>query len=177
MSAFEADRFNRSRTSPNPVVSGELPVKPFVARRLTTIPKKLLQHLCRATGQHSAADLHLMIQTRVIYHLQNRMDGARFGIVGTIHQAADASMNGRSRAHGARLNCSKQFAVAEPVITDVSSRFAQRHDFGMRGWIAVGEVAIPSSPNHTPGAHHNRSHRDFARLQRALSAAQGFFHP
>ena len=118
-----------------------------------------------------------MIQTGVIHHLQNRMDGARLRVIGTVHQAVDAGMNCRSRAHGARLNCSKQFAVDEPVVTDVSSRLAQRDDFSVSGWIAVGEVAIPSSSNHAPCAHHDRSHRHFASLERALGAAESFLHP
>jgi hypothetical protein len=63
------------------------------------------------------------------------------------------------------------------VITKVSSRLAQGHDFSMSGWIVVGEVAIPSSSNHAPCAHNDRSHRHFARLQCALGAAEGFFHP
>ena len=118
-----------------------------------------------------------MIQTGVIHHLQYRMDGACLRIVGTIYQAADAGMDCRSGAHGARLNCNKQFAVDEAVVTDVSSRLAQGHDFSVSGWIAVGEVAIPSPSNHTPLAHHDRSHWDFVRLQRALGAAKSLLHP
>jgi hypothetical protein len=118
-----------------------------------------------------------MIQTGAIHHLQKRMDGTRFGIVGAVHQAPDARMNCRSRTHGARLNCSKQFAVAKPVVTEVSSRFAQRHDFRVRARIVVGKVAIPASSHYATGAHHHCSYRHFARLQGALRAAQGFFHP
>jgi hypothetical protein len=111
-----------------------------------------------------------MIQTGVIRHLQNRMDGACLRVVGAEYQAAEVGMNGRSGAHGARLNCSKQFAVAKPVIPDVSSCLAQRHDFRMGGGIAVGEVAIPASPNHAPCAHNDRTHRHFAGLECALGA-------
>ena len=118
-----------------------------------------------------------MIQGGVVCHLQNRMDGACFWVIGAVHQAADAGMNGRSRAHGARLNCNKQLAVAEAVVTGVSSRFAQGHDFSVGGGIAVGEILIPSSSDYASGAHHYRSYRHFARLQGALGAAQGFFHP
>jgi len=146
-------------------------------QRLTALPEKFLHHLRRTSGQYAAPDVHLMIQTGVIHHLQNRMDGACLRVVGTVHQAADAGMHCRSRAHGARLNCSKQFAVPESVVTEVSSRLAQRHDFSMSGWIGVGEVAIPSSSNHAPFAHHDRSHRHFTRFQCALGAAEGFFHP
>jgi|HubBroStandDraft_6_1064221.scaffolds.fasta_scaffold242716_2 hypothetical protein len=118
-----------------------------------------------------------MIQTGVIHHLQNRMDAACLRVIGTVHQAAEAGVNCRSRTHGARLNCSKQFAVDEPVVTDVSSRLAQRHDFSVSGWIAVGEVAIPSSSNHAPLAHRDRTHRHFASLERAPGAAESFLHP
>jgi hypothetical protein len=118
-----------------------------------------------------------MIQTGVIHHLQNRMDGACLRVIGTVHQAADAGMDGRSRAHGARLNCGKQLAVDEPVVTDVSSRLAQRDDFCVSGWIAVCEVTIPSSSNHAPFAHRDRSHRHFASLERAPGAAESFLHP
>jgi hypothetical protein len=105
------------------------------------------------------------------------MDGACLGVIGTVHQTTDTGVNCRSRAHGARLNCSKQFAVTEPVVTEVSSCLAQRYDLSMSGGIAVGEITIPSLSNHSPGAHHDGSHRHFARLQGALGAAQGFLHP
>src|ERR1035438_918002 len=77
-------------------------------RRLTALSKKFLQHLRRTSRQYSALNLHLMIQAGMIQYLQNRMDGAGLRIVGTIHQAANAGMHRSSRAHGARLNCSKQ---------------------------------------------------------------------
>src|SRR6202162_658775 len=87
-------------------------------QRLTAVFKEKLQQLCRTSGQHPAPDIHLMMQTGVVHHLQNRMDGACLRVVGTIHQTADASENCRSRAHGARLNCSEQFAVDKPVVAD-----------------------------------------------------------
>jgi len=118
-----------------------------------------------------------MIQAGVIYYLQNRMDCTRLWIVGAIYQTADASMHRSSRAHGARLNCSKQFAVAEPVISDVSSRLAQRHDFRMRGGVVVGEIAIPSSSHDASRAYDHRSHGYFSGIERTLGAAEGLDHP
>src|SRR6202158_2109391 len=134
MSAFEADRFNHSRTSPEQklsVISCQSSVKssgPLPSRndqRLTTLPKKLLQDVCRTSGQYPAPDVHLMIQTGVIHHLQNRMDGACLRVIGTVGQGGGAGMHWRCPAHGARLNSSKQFEVDEPVVTDVSSRLAE----------------------------------------------------
>src|SRR5258708_5414029 len=105
------------------------------------------------------------------------MNSARLWVIGTIHQTADASKNCRARAHGARLNCSKQFTVDEAVVTDVSSRLTQGYDLGVSGCIVIDEVAIPSPSNHAALAHDDRSHGHVARLQSALGAAQGFFHP
>lgn len=118
-----------------------------------------------------------MIQSGVIHYLQNRMDGARLRIVGAVHQAAEAGMDSRSRAHGAGLNRGKQFAVAEAVIPESASRLAQRYDFGVSRRIAVGKIAIPTASRDAALAHHYRSHRHFARLQGALGRTQGFFHP
>ncbi len=118
-----------------------------------------------------------MVQTGVIYDPQNRMDSACLRVVGTVYQAADPSMNGRSRTHGARLNCSKQFAVAQSVVTQLSTRLAQCHNLSMGSCVVVGQIAIPSPPHHLPGAHHDRSHRYLSLSQRALRTAQGLFHP
>jgi hypothetical protein len=137
---------------------------------LTEFFEEFLHHLRRASGQYAAPDFHPMIQTRVIHHLQNRMHGACLRVIGAVHQTAEAGMNCGSRAHGARLQRSKQFAVDEPVITDVSSRFAQRHDFGMSCWIVVGEVAIPASSNHASFAQNDGPDRYLARIECALGA-------
>ena len=154
-----------------------LPLRATNSERLTTLSEKLLHQIRRTSGQYSAPDFHLMIQAGVIRHLQNRMDGACLGVVGTVHQAADSGMNCRSRAHGARLNCSKEFAVAKTVIRNVSSGLAQRDDFSVSAGIAVGEVAIPASSDDPPAAHYDGSDRHFTRLQCALGTAQGLLHP
>ena len=139
--------------------------------KLTALSEKLLYHLCRTSGQNAAPDFHLMIQTRVIHHLQNRTHGARLRIIGTVHQTAEAGMNCGSRAHDARLNRSKQFAVDEPVIADVASRLAQRHDFSVSCGIIVGEVAIPASSNHAPFGQNDGSDGYLARIECPLGAA------
>ena len=113
----------------------------------------------------------------MIDHLQNRMDGTGFRVVRSIHQAAEASVNGRSRAHGARLNCSKQFAGAKTMITEVSSGLAQGDHFCVRGGIVVGDIAIPSASDNLTRLHHDRADGHFSSLQGALSAAEGFMHP
>ena len=199
MSAFEADRFNHSRTSPNInclVVTGSgfnlrkvkspyfsyyiSSVSTFCLGRLklfgirknclaasnaidinlacAPLTKKLLEHFRRTARQDAGPNLHTMIQAGVIDHLQHRMDGACFRIFRSVHETRDTGMNCGSRAHRARLNCSKQFAVAKAVITEVSSGLAQGDNFGVRGGIGIGQVAVPASPDDAAGVDNDGSY-------------------
>jgi hypothetical protein len=118
-----------------------------------------------------------MIQAGVIDHLQNRMHCTCLWVLGTVYEATDSGMNRRSGAHRARFDCSKQFAVAEAMVTDVSGGFAQSHNFSMSGGIAVGKIAIPSSADHAAFGDDYRADWHFVRLQGTLGAAQGLVHP
>ena len=176
MSAFEADRFNRSRTSPEgsglwPVISGQR------TQRLATVSKERLQQLRATACQDAAADFYFMVQLRVIQHLHYRMHCARFGIIGAVDQALDPSVHHGSGAHWARFNCSKQVTVFEAMVTDVCTRFTQGDDLCMRGGIGVADVAVPSAANDFSGAHYHCTHGDFAGFKGALCGAQGFLHP
>ena len=79
MSAFEADRFNHSRTSPEnqlSIVSNCLLVKtPLLLfsnfKTLAAISKKFLHNFRRASGQYPAPDYHLVVQSGVVHHLEN----------------------------------------------------------------------------------------------------------
>jgi len=118
-----------------------------------------------------------MIQAGVIHHLQGRMDGTCFWVIGSIDQATNAGMYRRTRAHGARFNCSKQLTVDEAMITEVSTGVAEGHDFRVRGGIAVGEVAVPSAPDYDAFTDDDGSYGNFIGFKGALGTAQGLFHP
>src|SRR6185312_10716961 len=123
MSAFEADRFNHSRTSPrrtNLFSLGRF-FRPALA-------KKSLQQVGAAAGQHSSAYLHLMVQLWVVQHLHYGMDRTSFWIIRTVNQTFNSSMHKRASAHSARFNCSKQLTAAQAVIANRPGGFAQRHD-------------------------------------------------
>jgi hypothetical protein len=47
-----------------------------------------------------------------------------------------------ARTHGARFNCSKQFAVFQTVLADGGALLAQGEDFGVRA--GFGIVAVES---------------------------------
>jgi len=99
-----------------------------------------------------------MIQAGVIDDLQHRMNGAGFRVVRSVYETRDTGVNCGSRAHRARFNCSKQFAVAKAVITEVSSGLAQGDNFGVRGGIGIGQVAVPASPDDAAGVDNDGSY-------------------
>jgi hypothetical protein len=144
---------------------------------LATFSKKLLQDFRGPAGQHAAANLHLVIQAWVIDHPKHGVHGASFRVIGAIDQAANARVNHRPRAHGARLNCSKEFAVDQPVVAEVSTGISQGQNLSMCSWVIVGEVAIPTPAYDSTFANQDGAHRHLSDLQSALRAAEGFFHP
>jgi hypothetical protein len=93
-----------------------------------------------------------MVQLGVVYHLQNRLDGSRLEVGRSVNQAADSSMNCRSRTHGARFNCSKEVAANQTMVSHGSSGFTERDDFGVRAWVFVEEIAIPASSHYVAAA-------------------------
>jgi hypothetical protein len=173
MSAFEADRFNRSRTSPDNSRQVSWQGRP----QLATAFKEPLQQFGATACQDSAADFYFVIQLRVIQHLHYGLHRARFGIVRAVDQAPDPGVHQRSSAHRARFNCSKQVAVGQPMIPYGCARLAQGNDLGMGRRIALGDVAIPAAADDASLAHDYGSDGDFAGFECALRGAESFFHP
>ena len=197
MSAFEADRFNHSRTSPRrTTINCRIPraynalrisVSDSPLRRaqgdarstpyLTAAPKERLQHFRAAAGQHPAANLDRMVQPRMIQDLHHRAHRPRFGVVRAINQTPNPSMHHRARAHGARFNCNKQVAAFQTMVTHGSTSFPQSDDFRVSRGIVICDVPIPSLPHDPTVANDDRSHWNFSCFEGALGAPQGFFHP
>jgi hypothetical protein len=136
-----------------------------------------LQQFCAAASQNSAANLDPVVQLRMIQDLHHRMHRAGFRIVRTIHQTLNPGMHQRPSAHGARFNCSKEVAAFQAMVTNGSTGLPQRDDLGVRGWVHVRNVPVPSAANDAAIADDDRAHRYFSSFQRALGAAKRFFHP
>ena len=86
-------------------------------------------------------------------------------------------MHERAGAHSARLNCSKQGAVFQSVVTNIGTGFAQSDDLGVGRGIGAADVAVPSASYDPVFVNDYCAYRDFASFERALGAAQGFLHP
>jgi len=85
-------------------------------------------------------------------------------------------MNNRSRAHGARLNCNKELAVTQTMVTDVRTRLAQSHDFSMRTGIGIFNIAIPAAAYDVSVLDNQRPHRHFSGFQSTLCQSESLSH-
>lgn len=113
----------------------------------------------------------------MINHRHCRMDRTRFWIVGAIHQPPQAGMHRRPCTHRAGLNCSKQFAAAKAVVTNVPPGFAQGYELGMGSRIVLEDAAIPTASDDLAITHDYGADWHFSGFKRSLSAAEGLFHP
>src|SRR5208282_1563817 len=118
-----------------------------------------------------------MIQARVVQHLHHRMDGPRFRVVRPVHYALYPGMHQGACAHRAWLNCNKELAVFQTVVTQVRAGLPKGDNLSVRRGIGVRKIAIPASADDLARMDHDSTHGNFARFQRALGRAESLFHP
>ena len=104
----------------------------------------------------------------MVQDLHHRSDGACLEVIGPVHQAFQPGMNQRAGTHGARFNCSKQFAAFQTVVAEGGTGFSQGDDLGVGGGIGIGEVAIAAASNDPAVAHDDCAHRNLSRIERSL---------
>jgi hypothetical protein len=146
-------------------------------RPLTTISKEFLQQFGASSRQNAPTDLHAMIQTRMIQHLNYRVHRACFGVIRTVNQTFKAGMHQCPGAHCARFNCSKELAVAQAMVTDVSSSLAQGDDLGVSAGIALSKVTVPASAHDLIITDNDRTYRHFSCFEGTLGSEDGLVHP
>ncbi len=79
----------------------------------------------------------MVVQARMVQNLKHRTDSSGFGILRAVNQPSQARMNHGTGAHGARLNCSKQLAVAQAMVTEVFPGLAESNNLGVSRGIGV----------------------------------------
>jgi hypothetical protein len=139
-------------------------------------PEERLQQLGASACQHAAFDLRAVVQLRVVQDLHNGVDCTRLRIVSAVDQTLYARMYQRSGTHRARLNCSKQLAVSETMVTNDGTGFAQCDDLGVRGGVLARKIAVPAVRKDVAVADHNGAYGHFSHLQSAPRVPQGFQH-
>jgi hypothetical protein len=117
-----------------------------------------------------------MVQTGVIQYLHRRMDGAGLRVIGAIDQALEPGVNQSAGTHRARLNCNKQLAALQAMVSESCTGLEQGDDLGVGGGIGVANVAVAAPANYFSGTHYHCADGNFSGFQRALSLAERFFH-
>ena len=85
-----------------------------------------------------------MIQHVVIQHLHDGMDRACFGIVGAVDQAFQPCVDYCAGTHGAWLDCRKQIALFQTVVSNRRTGVTQRHHLGVSRW--TPRLRLPELP-------------------------------
>jgi len=118
-----------------------------------------------------------VVQAGMIQDLHHRTDGARFRVIRAVNQAFQPGMDQSAGTHGARLNCSKQFAALQAVVADGGTRFAQRDDLGVGSGVSVAEIAVTSTADDLAITDHDGSHRNFPGIECALGKDKDAIKP
>src|SRR5437660_8189855 len=176
MSAFEADRFNRSRTSPEN--SSQLSVLGSQSNLpLASASKERLQQLCTSARQHATRHFHLMIEAGMVQHLHHGMNRSRFGAVSAVDQPLEPGMHHGPGTHRTRFNCNKEFAVSQAMVAYGGTGLAQGDNLCVGRRIRVDQVAVPALAYNFVVTDDDGPDWHLASIQRALGGAESFLHP
>ena len=104
------------------------------------------------------------------------MDRTGLRVIRSENQALDARVSQGAGTHDARLNCNKEIAVFQAMVTNDCTGRAKGDDLSVGRGVVAHEVAVPTLSDDLAAAHDHGTHRDLARFQRTLSGAQGGFH-
>ena len=139
--------------------------------------KERLQQIHATRGQNARRDFELMIQLRMVEHLQHRVNCSSLGVFCSVDQAADARVRDGAGAHRAGFDRDIQIAVQQAIIADRLRSFTKRQYFGMGRGIVGADRPIASPAYDLAIVDNNRANRNFAHRQRTLRLAKSFFHP
>lgn len=113
----------------------------------------------------------------MIYDLHHGVHRASLWIIRAVDQAFDAGMYHSAGAHGTRLNCNKEIAISQAMVTNRRTCVSQRNHFRVSGGIAIGDVAVPAAADDVSIAYNDCAYGNLVHFQGALGAAEGLFHP
>src|SRR5579875_1400360 len=126
--------------------------------------------------QHALSHLKLMIQPRVIHHIQGGATRPSFGIARAENKMPDPRVDHCASAHGARFDCNIQGATLQPVVAQFACRSSQGQNLCVRGRVVQMEGAVVSSRQHLAFVNHHGSHRNLALSCRLLRFAESKPH-
>ena len=118
-----------------------------------------------------------MIEPIRAQHIENTASSPAFRIMSTEHHPSYPGMDDSPGAHHTRLQRYIENGIGQPVITNRSSRTAQRYHLGMSGGIGISYGTIPPYPQQLSRTDQKRPYRHLALILRAARQIQGSLHP
>src|SRR5439155_8339071 len=125
---------------------------------------------------NTPCNLNLVIELRVVEHLQSRTAGACLRVAGPEDDAAEARMHDRARAHRARLDCNIQAAAGKAVVPKLPGGAAQGQDLRMGGRIAQVDGAIVGAGEDVSALDDHGAYRSFILIESSLGLTEGQSH-
>jgi hypothetical protein len=135
-----------------------------------------LDHRGAIGGEDTGNDLDLMVEAGIGKDLETSTNRAALGVVGSVDQARDASLNDRAGAHAARLDGDVEGGAREAVIAETARGFAKDDDFGVGRGVIVANGAVAGAREDFAFMDEDSADRNFARSGRGAGLGQGFLH-
>ena len=103
-----------------------------------------------------------MIGSRLAQEVDDRPARAGLGVVGAVHDAGDARVDDRARAHRAGFQRHEEFAAGKAVVAHGMGGLAQRGDFRVGCGIVGGDGRIAATSDDDAILDDDGANRHFA---------------
>ena len=144
--------------------------------QLAAFGKKRLDEGGAVGGENSSDDLDPMVHAQVRQNLETGADRAALGVIAAVNQARHTGLEDGSCAHAARLNRDVECGGGQAVVTKGAGGFAQDHDFGVGGGVAVANGAIAGARNNSRIVDQDRANGNFSCKGRGAGLVEGLLH-
>ncbi len=127
-------------------------------------------------GEDTGSDFDLMVEARVREDLEASTNRAALGVVGSVDQARDASLNEGAGAHAARLDGDVESGTCEAVIANTARGFAKDDDFSVGGGVIVADGTVAGACQDLAAVDEDGADRYLPGRGRGVGFGQGFLH-
>jgi hypothetical protein len=127
-------------------------------------------------GEDAWGNFDLMVQFGAGEKLKTGAERAALGIISTVNESRDPSLDDRAGAHSAGLERDIESSVGKAMVAEDSRGFAQHDDFGMCGGIIIANGAIARTREVRIIVNEHGADGDLAGISGSASLFQGNAH-
>lgn len=144
--------------------------------KLAACLKEVLQQRYTFFHKHAADDLGMMVESLLGEEIDHTAASASLGIGRAEHDACDARMHYRTRAHGAWFKRDVQTCPDEAVVTDTLRRSPHRLDLSMGSRIMARNRRIESLADNLAIKYDDGADRNLSRCSTATREVERRSH-